>query len=529
MELWEQLTKASLLGTQKHNLADLSLPASIRQLAGEWEGTDKEENFLKVAALVMNYTNAGKEFPLLQATLPLASEAETLERCSREAGEVLRRIIYEKQDDLLEVFLQELVNHKQRVPEDLIPELLDKGKEQPAIKDEIKFVSGKRGEWLAKMNPDWAYLHVIATEDAWQTGKLEERKEALEKVRRQDPAKARDWMQQVWKTENANTKAALLHVFLHNLSMADEPMLEEMLADKSQKVREVAGTLLGHLAGSRLIRRLWEAAREWIILKKSGSLLSKKTRLELHIPKPLPGNLIQDGIEPNREKFLKAFTSANPVQKWAVNGCTEPEIWLYQVMSAIPPSWWPEQLKINLSTFVNLLLNNDYSKFLPALIAATVLHKDLLFARALLEEFTDISKLFKPAKADAEVVGLKYGLIDILPDKQDYLGDLLNLLDNDNYLFYSYLQVFNYQWPMSVALKALRKIAEKCNSNQYYYYYYDARQVQKLSPYLPADILQAWPDLEPSADIGKARWQQATALLLNSLELKKRVREVFAD
>jgi hypothetical protein len=46
------------------------------------------------------------------------------------------------------------------------------------------------------------------------------------------------------------------------------------------------------------MNRLWEGARSWIILKKSGSLLSKKTKLELHIPKPLPAAMIQDGIEP---------------------------------------------------------------------------------------------------------------------------------------------------------------------------------------------------------------------------------------
>lgn len=528
MEFWEQITKASLLGTARHTITELPLPAAIKQSVGEWESTDKEENFLKIAALVMNYTNAGKEFPQIQASLPKPSEPETLTLCSREATEVLRRIIYDKQEDLLELFLHQLARNNQRISEELLPELLDTGKEHPELKPVLLKVIGKRGEWLANLNPDWAYLSSITTEDAWHTGKLEERKEVLEKIRRQDPAKAREWIQEVWKTENANTKAALLQVFVYNLSMADEPMLEEMLTDKSQKVREVASKLLYQLAGSMLISRIWEETKSWVVLKKSGSLLSKKTRLELHIPKPLPDILIHSGIEPNRDKFLKEFTSKNPIQKWAVNGCTETEIWVYQVMSVIPPSWWPEHLKIDTATFVGFLLNNDYSKFLPALFGASLLHKDIPFANVLLKVFADISKLFKPAKADAEVVGLKYELINILPDKQTYLEDLLNLLDNDNYLFYSYLQIFDYEWPMPVAIKAMKKIAEKCSSNQYYYYYYDARQVQKLSHYLPVQVLRDWPSLEPSGEIGKARWQQATALLLNSLDLKKRVNEVFS-
>jgi hypothetical protein len=388
-------------------------------------------------------------------------------------------------------------------------------------------VIAKRGEWLAKLNPDWHYLSVVSVEEAWETGKLEERKEALATLRNQEPARAREWLQEAWKVENANTKASLATILIHHLSMDDEPMLEEMLSDKSQKVREVASKLLFHLPGSRLVNRLWEGAKAWIVLKKTGSLLSKKTKLELHIPKPLPDDITHDGIEPNRDKFLKEFTSRNPVQKWAVQGCTEPEIWLYQIMTVIPPSRWPEQLNIEASIFLNLLLNNDFSKFLPALFAATTLHKDEVFARVLLNGFTDISKLFKPAKADAEVVGLKYELINILPDKHTYLDDLLGLLDSDNYLFYSYLQVFDYEWPFLVALTALKKIAQKCSSNQYYYYYYDARQVQKLSPYLPVQVMQEWPNLEPPDAIGKARWHQATTLLFASLELKKRVSEVF--
>ncbi len=527
MEFWDQLIKASLLGTQKQNLAELPLPASIKGLMQGWEDTDKEETFLKVAALGMNYLHAGKEFPLLQVRLPAASEPETLELCSREATEVLRQIIYEKQDGLLEIFLQGLVKNNRRIAEELIPELLDKGKEYLALKEEIRHVTGKRGMWLATLNPDWKYISVIPADETWQTGKLDERKEALEMVRRQDKAKARMWLQEVWKAENANTKAALLPVFLINLSMDDEPMLEEMLGDKSQKVREAAGKLLFHLSGSRLINRLWEGAKDWVTLKKSGSLLSKKTKLELHIPKPLPASIVHDGIEPNRDKFLKEFTSKNPVQKWAVNGSTEPEIWLYQIMSVVSPSRWPAQLDIESSVFVGLLLNNDFSKFLPALFHATVLHKDELFAKLFLKEFTDIAKLFKPAKVDAEVLALKYELIHILPDKPAYLNELLELLDNDNYLFYSYLQIFDYVWPLTVALKALKKIAHKCSSNQYYYYYYDARQVQKLSPYLPLEVMHEWPTLEPSDEMGKSRWHQATTLLFNSLELRKRVSEVF--
>jgi hypothetical protein len=528
MEFWEQLTKAALLGTQKHSGETIQLPDSIASLLHTPANEDKEDTFLKTVALAMNYMSAGREFPLLQTSQLQVSEPESLPLCSREATELLRRIVYEKQDELLDALLNQMLAHKCRVAEELIPDLLDKGKENKQMRDLIRQVTGKRGEWLSAINPEWQYFTSVPVEEVWQTGKLEERKEVLEKVRREDPAKSREWLQEVWKTENAHTKAALLSVFSLNSSLEDEPMLEEILSDKSHKVRETASSLLQALSGSALIERVWAKGKSWLVLKKSGSLLSKKTRLELTIPKPLSEEFIKDGIEPGKEKYLKEVASRNPIQKWAVSGCSETEVWLYQLFAVIPPARWSKHLELKQEVFVGFFLNNDLSKFIPALIQATLLHQDIAFAHTLLKHYSDISKLFKPSKNDADIHGLKYALISILPEKQSYQDELLQLLNNDNYLFYSHIQVFDYEWPLPFALKVLKKISEKCSSSQYYYYYYDAKQVQKLSAYLPVGVLHEWMNLQPADEMGKARWQQATALLCNSLELKKRVKEVFA-
>jgi hypothetical protein len=186
----------------------------------------------------MYYLQAGKEFPLLSGDKLNASELEVLALCSREAVEILRRILYEKQDPLLEVFLQEMVRQPLRISLELMPALLDKAKEFKEIRQQIRIVTSKRGEWLLQLNAEWQYLSTGILEEAWQTGKPEARKEALFFLRKSDPAKAREWLLETWNTEKSVTKTTYLKLFMTNLSMDDEPMLEQMLQEKARTVKK---------------------------------------------------------------------------------------------------------------------------------------------------------------------------------------------------------------------------------------------------------------------------------------------------
>src|SRR3982750_4988558 len=108
----------------------------------------------------------------------------------------------------------------------MIPVLLDASDRHKSL---ALTCCGKRGEWLIRFNKNWSTIETPDMEDGWHTGSLEQRKNILITLRQQDPAKARDWIQQSWPNENANSKTDLIRTMAVNAGDDDLPWLESLL------------------------------------------------------------------------------------------------------------------------------------------------------------------------------------------------------------------------------------------------------------------------------------------------------------
>jgi hypothetical protein len=113
---------------------------------------------------------------------------------------------------------------------------------------------GKRGEWLTRLNPIWAKVVTESEEELWQTGSLEQRRQVIRSLRVSDPSRAREWIQQVWSEEDANTRLELLKLLAINISADDISFLEEIAKEKAKKVKEEAHDLLSRIPSSGLVR-----------------------------------------------------------------------------------------------------------------------------------------------------------------------------------------------------------------------------------------------------------------------------------
>lgn len=92
--------------------------------------------------------------------------------------------------------------------------------------------AGPRGLWLARQNPDWSHhLGVLGGLEVWETGNPRVRADWLA---RQQPEQAAELLREVWKQENAETRALLLGV------VADQSVLEMAMGDRSKLVRTTA-------------------------------------------------------------------------------------------------------------------------------------------------------------------------------------------------------------------------------------------------------------------------------------------------
>lgn len=258
-----------------------------------------------------------------------------------------------------------------RVPEELLPVLLETGRTNAEYREAIEPVLGKRGVWLAAQQPTWSYVQHAGPdiEAAWETGNRDARLSLLAKLRATNPARARELVAEGWKQEPADIRAAFLKSFDTALSMDDEPFLEAALDDKSKQVREAAAELLAKLPQSRLVARMIERSRAYVTLREVKKLLVSKTfKLEVTLPEELDQSAVRDGIS----------TAAKP-------GRGQKAGWLLDILSRVPPSTWSETWGRTAEEIIHAAVESEWrDTLLHAWITATTTFKDVRWAEAML-------------------------------------------------------------------------------------------------------------------------------------------------
>lgn len=127
--------------------------------------------------------------------------------------------------DCLEEWLE--LCRGRRIHPALLPQALNLGRGARLLE-----AAGPRGLWLARQNPEWSHhLGVADGLEVWETGSARARAEWLAG---QQPRRAAELLRQVWKQENAETRALLLS------AVADLEVLEMGLGDRSKLVRTTA-------------------------------------------------------------------------------------------------------------------------------------------------------------------------------------------------------------------------------------------------------------------------------------------------
>lgn len=246
MQFWEEIINTALLGTDKRAVSAAQLPEGLAGVAERIAGaaSDKEEQFLQLAAVAFNYRQSGV-VPLQQEgiELPLALPEE-LPYCSGRAVQLLKEIMEDDLTALLDYWMKTCIRMRKIVVPDMLPVLLNRSVNHVSMQLLVGAVCGKRGEWIRAFNPSWQFGGVGSDEEVWETGTGAQRAAVLRRWRLEDPAKAREMVARTWAEENANGKVELLRQLNGTLDAADKQWLEGLSGEKSQKVKEeVAGLL----------------------------------------------------------------------------------------------------------------------------------------------------------------------------------------------------------------------------------------------------------------------------------------------
>ncbi|MEU1871863.1 MULTISPECIES: DUF5691 domain-containing protein [unclassified Streptomyces] len=285
--------------------------------------------------------------------------------------------------DLRELLPQWLATVNARgfaAPPQVLPALLDAARGRTDLRPAALKFAGPRALWLARLNPDWRFA-LRATPgggsappgaDAagrarrlWDEGLFAERVALLASLRARDPAGARELLASTWATERAEDRLMFLDSLRTGLEAADEPFLEQALADRSRNVRATAAELLSALPHSALAARM--AARAATCVSLDRTLAPPAITVEA--PHECDTGMERDGVV------------AKPPA-----GRGERSWWFGQLVEATPLATWPARLGGRTAEEIVALPVSDgwQSELHAAWCRAAVRQRDGIWARALL-------------------------------------------------------------------------------------------------------------------------------------------------
>lgn len=325
-------------------------------------GTDRlgaaagPEKLLSEAALAGAQRRAGRR-PALAGGQASRCPADLRPFVGTAPAATLARLLSDPELLLIEEWAGMAHSRGMRVPDEMVPTLLDWWARQPTRAAVVFEVLGKRGEWLASLNPAWK-KPVAASEvpqnadEIWQTGKASERVALLTTVRRTEPGRALAMVQTTWASDGADERARFINTLSERCSMADEPFLEAALDDRSKTVKAAAASVLGRLAGSRLRKRMGDAARAIIKVERKG-ILKRGVKVVLEPPKQFEKAWERDGIveEASSNKGKKAW-------------------WMRQILEATELGVWQEVTGLDPQGVVAAVAGDDFAQ--EALLAMSV-------------------------------------------------------------------------------------------------------------------------------------------------------------
>ncbi|MBO0777512.1 MAG: hypothetical protein J2P37_01680 [Ktedonobacteraceae bacterium] len=345
----------AIIGTGQQNQPDIRTGTAVDALTPTGE---IERQLLLTAGALAAYRMAGSvPQPAESTTEPAA--AEQLPTCSPEAARQIEQCLLNTSSDLLAQAYTLLQQARLRLPHSLLPLALDNARQHKVLRALLIPALGERGFWLSRHNPEWSWVAHFLTdqseelpadaEEIWQEGTLGQRCEILRRLRAIDPARARDWLNTILKQEKAEARRDLLATFASGLSIDDEPLLEQLLTDRSESVRHQAITLLAQIPGSGLSQRMLERANALLRYEKK---LAKKGQVKVSLPTTVPVEWQRDGIsaqpgdnaiaQPQKEQYHNAL--------------------LRQILDYIDPAHWEAHFSVTPDELVNAQKNGTYAE-----------------------------------------------------------------------------------------------------------------------------------------------------------------------
>jgi hypothetical protein len=340
---WTELIDAAIIGAARGR-AELQDPLlSGITSAGPDDGARR---LLDHAAVVSRARRAGY-VPADASSLQVPEPAD-LDVRPEVSGAAQRRIgelLGEGPAELVVEWLRLLAATPCRIPQAHLPALLTLGADDDQVREAMLPLLGPVSDWLASLHPRWAWAGsaaraVDAPGTGWATGGHGARRALLLGLRQRDPAAARALIASTWSSDSHRDRTAFIAALATSLSEADEPLLNQALADPRGEVRLAAARLLSQLPGSAFSRRACERAAAVVGVQRTVA----GRRLAVNPPAEPAPEILADGLIPDPPRGTGR-------QAWL----------LRQLVAAVPAGWWPEQTGLPPARLLELAAASDWS------------------------------------------------------------------------------------------------------------------------------------------------------------------------
>lgn len=369
-------TQVAILGTGQVPASDGDETATaVDGLVRAMGGVERERALLLRAGGLATLERAASLWSAEARRLPVAP-SETSSTPSERATEVLRMLFEDSRVDLLTEALERLAGGGLRLPEALLPVALSHSNGD--VRARVRPALGARGVWLAGMKPAWSWAlapddevqgdaGAAAIEARWEEASSAERRTLLARARRTHPALARVLLASSFKQEKAEQRLAWVEVIGSDLTAEDEPLLAQMLSDRSMAVRTAAARLLWRLPDSELARTL-RARAEGLLSVAPGSVLGAlKSFVGADVARPLHVTLPPETFDATWESqgIVETPPSSTGRRQW----------WLAQILSAVHPDHWAQRFQMTPAQVVAAARAHEHaSALLDGLDTAALRH-----------------------------------------------------------------------------------------------------------------------------------------------------------
>lgn len=493
MQSWEEVIHTAMIGTDKKILSLNNLPAelaAVQSALSDIAGSDKEALYLQQASLLLNYKQCGLTIPQKEEVDAGIALPEEKPYCSTTAAQVLKDVLNAESMVLLNYWLRRCSEKGELFPPVFIPVLFSKATQDKQLQELVFRCSGKRGEWISRLNENWQFSSNENPEETWQTGTAEQRRSVLKETRRVNPLLGLNWLQQTWATEDAAGKLGFLEALKTGLNEADIPFLESLQSEKSKKVKEEALELLKHIPGSSLIRLYQQVLEEAVQVKKERSLmgLSSKTVLQFKLPASIPEAVFQSGIE-------KMSSQKNVSDERYI---------IHQLISYTPPVFWETHFQLKPAEVIDLFSKTEEGQeHINAIGLAASRFPDSDWATSLI---ADEKRLFPDL------------ICQLTPDQKEKY--LLKHFEKAGDTLIQGVTKTGEEWSVNLAKTIFKYTSNK--PDQYPKTYY--RDIIHLIPVAVAAELSRCCPVEQYPAMA---WSRTTEYLLYLLDLKKQIHQSF--